>query len=137
MAKVSALTTTVSVDDSGGTARDISSDCRSVDFDFPRAEMDVTGLDKSNMERLLLRGDWTGTLNGIFNPATNMSHDVFKTVATQAGTLQRTVTIGFSTGGTVTGECVLTNYQHSIGEDGSHTWSVPFALANGTAAAWS
>jgi hypothetical protein len=137
MAKVSGLTFLVNVDDSGGTPRDISNDITSFDFDTPRGTQDITGLDKSAVERLLLLADGTCTIKGVVNTAANKSHDVFKTVPTQAGTITRTVVFGLSTGGTLTMEMVFTGYSWSRGEDGSLTWSAPGSLANGTAPAWS
>lgn len=136
MAKVSGLTFTVNVDDSGGVARDISNDITSLDFSTPRGTQDVTGLDKSAVERLLLLADGNVSLKGVVNTAANKSHDVFKTVTSQAGTITRTVAIGLSTGGTLTMEMVFTDYSWSRGEDGSLTWSAPGVLANGTAPAW-
>ena len=136
MAKSSGITASVTVDDSGGTGRDISNDITSFSFNTPRGVQDVTGVDKSAFERLLLLSDAQFTLNGVFNPATNKSHDVLKTVPTQAGTITRTVVIGFSAGGTATAECVITDYNLSRGQDGSLTWSAPCQLANGTALSW-
>jgi hypothetical protein len=136
MPKVSGLTFTVTVDDSGGTGRDISNDITSFDFDTPRGTQDITGVDKSAVERILLLADGTCTLNGVVNTTANKSHDVFKTVPTQAGTITRTVVFGLSTGGTLTMEMVFTGYSWKRGEDGSLTWSAPGMLANGTAPAW-
>jgi hypothetical protein len=86
VAKVSGLTTSVTVDNAAGTGQNISNDITSIDVSTPRGMQDITGLDKSAIERLLLLADGTVTLNGVFNTATNMSHDVFKTVPTQSGT---------------------------------------------------
>jgi len=137
MAKSSALTTTITVDDSGGTGRDISADVTNFSINTSRGEQDITGLDKSAMERILLRSDTTVSLSGVKDMGTNLAHDVFKTVGTQAGTVTRTVVIGFTTGGTATVECVPANYNLSVGDDGAATWSVDLYLANGTALAWS
>lgn len=136
MPKVSGLTFTVTVDDSGGTPRDISNDITSFDFDTPRGVQDITGLDKSAIERVLLLADGTCTIKGVVNTTANKSHDVFKTVPSQAGTITRTVVFGLSTGGTLTMEMVFTGYSWSRGQDGSLVWSAPGALANGTAPAW-
>lgn len=136
MAKSSALTTTITVDDAGGTPRDISSDVTNFSINTSRGEQDITGLDKSAMERLLLRSDSTVSLAGVKDMGTNLAHDVFKTVGTQAGTVTRTVVVGFTTGGTATVECVPSNYNINVGADGAATWSVDLQLANGTALAW-
>ena len=59
MAKESGLGMTVAIDDSGTTARTISNDITSIDWATPREEQDITGLDKSARERLLLLTDFT------------------------------------------------------------------------------
>lgn len=133
MAKVSGLPTGVAVDDAAGVARTISNDILSINVATPRGVQDVTGLDKSAMERLLLLADFTGTMNGVFNTAANMSHDVLKTVTSSGA--QRTITITYP-GATLAAEVVISDYQVTRAQDGSLTWSAPFALANGTAPAW-
>ena len=140
MAKVSGITTSVTCDDASGTGRDISNDITSFNVSTPRGEQDITGLDKSAVERLLLLADGNITMNGVFNSASNKSHDVFKTVPTQSGSgtgSTRTVVIVYPGTITLTLEVILTDYQVSRGQDGSLTWSVPGSLANGTAPTWS
>jgi len=135
MAKESGITLSVTVDDSGGpTARNISNDMGSVDWGTPRNTQDVTGLDKSAMERLLLLADATVTLNGYFNDAANLSHAVFKTIPSTS--VQRTVTIAVS-GQSLGGEHWLTDYALTRTETGELTWTVPGVLANGTVPTWS
>lgn len=134
MAKESGLGMTVSVDDSGGTLRDLSNDITNIDFATPRGVQDVTGLDKSGIERLLLLADGTGTITGVFNDAANKSHDVFKTVSSTS--VDRTVTIAVS-GQTLSMECVLSDYSIARAATGELTYSVPFALADGTVPTWS
>src|SRR3990167_7634520 len=137
MAKESGLGMTLSVDDSGGTLRDISNDVTSVTLSTPSGEQDVTGLDKSAIERLLLLADGKITINGVFNDAANMSHAVFKNYRTLlAGQVGRTVTYLVS-GQTLTMEMVFTYYALNRGADGSLTFSAPGSLANGTVPAWS
>ena len=72
MAKESGLGMTLAIDDSGGSARTISNDITNFDFAIPRAVQDVTGLDKSGMERLLLLADFSIGVTGVFNDASNM-----------------------------------------------------------------
>jgi len=72
--------TTLSVDDATPTLQDIKNDVTNFDFSTPREEQDVTGVDKSAVERLLLLADFSIALNGVFNDAVNLSHAVFKTV---------------------------------------------------------
>ena len=91
MPKESGLGFSAIVDDSSGSARTISNDITNLDFSTPREEQDITGLDKSARERLLLLADFSVTFNGVFNDASNMSHDVFKTVPSSS--VARTVTM--------------------------------------------
>lgn len=134
MAKESGLGwTTLSVDNSAGTAKDIRNDITNLQFATPRAVQDVTGIDKSAMERLQLLADFSITLNGVFNDATDASHNVFKTVPSATGL--RTVSIAVS-GNTLACECIATDYQLSRGNDGALTWSAPLSLADGAAPTW-
>jgi hypothetical protein len=135
VAKITALGCTITVDDSGGTPRDITTDVSDLTFSTPRGVIDVSGLDKTGYERLLGRSDVTGSMSGPFDGGANLAHAVLKTVPTQAGTITRTIAIGFSTG-TATAECVISDYQVSAGNDGALRWTAPFQAANGTALAW-
>jgi hypothetical protein len=126
--------TTFSVDDSAGTARDIRNDCTNVDWSMPRGVQDVTGLDKSAIERLLLLADFSGTANGVFNDAANASHSVLKTVSSTS--VARTISIGVS-GQTLANECLITDYALTRAASGEFTWSAPFSLADGTVPTWS
>ena len=70
MAKESGLgVDNVQVDDSGGTLRAIINDVTNLEFATPRGVQEVTGIDKSAIERLLLLADFSCTLNGVFNDA--------------------------------------------------------------------
>lgn len=134
MAKESGIGwTTCSVDDSSGTPQAIKNDVTNLQFATPRAVQDVTGIDKSAMERLLLLADFSITLNGVFNDAANQSHAVFKTVPSTS--VARTVTLTVS-GQTLANECLFTDYPLSRGDDGSLTWSVPGVLSDGTVPTW-
>jgi hypothetical protein len=135
MAKESGLAwSTLSVDDSSGTPRDIRNDITNFQFATPRAVQDVTGVDKSAMERLLLLADFSITVNGVFNDAANMSHAVFKTVPSTS--VARTVSLGVS-GQTLANECLFTDYPLTRGQDGALTWSAPGVLSDGTVPTWS
>lgn len=133
MAKESGIGLSVNVDDSGGTARDISNDVNSADWATPREVADVTGLDSSGMERLLLLADFSVTLNGTFNDASNLSHAVFSTVS--SSDVQRTVTLAHS-GNTLATECVFTDYRVNRTQNGELRWTAPGVLADGTAPTW-
>lgn len=126
--------TTFSVDDSGASARDIRNDVTALPFTTPRGVQDVTGLDKSAFERLLLLADFTVTPTGVFNDAANLSHAVFKTVPSTS--VLRTVSIGVS-GQTLANECLFTDYNITRASEGSLTWTAPGVLADGTVPTWS
>ncbi|BCM70855.1 hypothetical protein EASAB2608_06189 [Streptomyces sp. EAS-AB2608] len=135
MAKASGLgQTTLSVDDSAGTARAIKNDITNWQLSTPRGVQDVTGVDKSANERLLLLADCSVTLNGVFNAASNQSHDVFKTVPSTS--VARTVTITVN-GVTLAPEILFTDYQLTRSDSGELTWSAPGSLADGTVPTWS
>lgn len=125
MAKVSGLTTSVTV-----ASSNISNDITSINVDTPYGVQDISGLDKAGVERLLLRGDVTGTMNGVFNTATSMSHATFKTPGV------KTVVIVYPGPATLTFTAAFDNYALSMGEDGSLTWSVNFGASNGAVGAW-
>lgn len=135
MAKESGLGwSTCSVDDAAGTPRAIKNDITNLQFATPRAVQDVTGIDKSAMERLLLLADFSVTLNGVFNDATNQAHDVFKTVPSTS--VLRTVSLAVS-GQTLNNECLFTDYPLSRSDSGELTFAVPGVLADGTVPTWS
>lgn len=136
MSKLTALGMTITLDDSAGSGQNITNDVGSFTLNTPRGVIDVSGLDKSGYERLLGRSDVTGDLSGFYDPGSNLAHAVLKTVPTQAGTVTRTLAVGFSTG-TATAEVVVTDYAISVGNDGAITWSAPFQAANGSAVVWS
>ena len=133
MAKESGLGMSLIVDDSAGSARTISNDITSLDWTTPREIQDITGLDKSARETLLTLADFTITINGIFNDASNMSHDVFKTVSSTS--VARTVTITIS-GKTLPNETNFTDYSLSRGTTGELTYTAPGVLAGGTVPTW-
>lgn len=125
--------TTLSVDDSAGAVKAIKNDITNLQFSTPRGVQDVTGIDKSAIERLLLLADFTVTLNGVFNDAADFSHAVFKTVPSTS--VARTTTITVS-GQTLAGELLYTDYALTRGQDGSLTWSAPGVLSDGTVPTW-
>jgi hypothetical protein len=134
VAKESGIGMTVTVDNSAGSGQAITNDVTSISFTTPRGIQDITGLDKSAIERLLLLADGTVTINGVFNDASNLSHDVFKTVPTTS--VSRTVVIVHS-GQTMTMECMFSDYSLNRAQDGSLTWTATGSVSNGTAPTWS
>ena len=133
MAKESGLGMTVAIDDSATTARTISNDITSIDWATPREEQDITGLDKSARERLLLLADFTVSISGVFNDASNMSHAVFSTVPSSS--VARTTTLTIS-GQVLAGELFYTDYALGRSSSGELTWSAPGALAGGAVPTW-
>ena len=133
MAKESGLGMTVAIDDSGGSARTISNDITNFDFATPREEQDITGLDKSARERLLLLADFTVSISGVFDDASNMAHDVFKSVPSSS--VARTTTLTIS-GQVLAGELFYTDYALSRSSSGELTFSAPGALAGGAVPTW-
>lgn len=130
-----APTLTVALDDSGGTVRQIENDVTNLDWGHPRGVQDVTGVNKGSIERLLLLGDFSVTLNGVFNDAAApSSFDCLKTVA--SADVARTLTLVMS-GQTLANEIWVTDYQNTRGQDGSLTWSAPGVLQDGTDPTWS
>ena len=94
---------------------------------------DITGLDKSAVERLLLLADGTVTLTGVFNDGSNMSHDVFKTVPSSS--VARTVTITVS-GQALAMEMFFSDYALTRAASGELTWTATGALAGGAVPTW-
>lgn len=134
MAKESGLGwTTCSLDNSAGTAQAIINDVTNLQFATPRGVQDVTGVDKSAYERLLLLADFSCTLNGVFNDAANKSHDVLKTVPSTS--VNRTLTLVVS-GDTLPNEVIVTDYALTRAATGELTWSAPMVLADGTVPTW-
>lgn len=123
--------TTLTLDNAAGAAQDIRSDVSSLDFDTPYDSQEVTGLDKSAMERLALLADFSGTLNGTFNDAANKSHAVL------SGDLRvvRTLAIAIS-GQTLSNEVLMGGYALSRSSKGEFTWKSSFSLADGTVPTW-
>lgn len=134
MAKQSGLGwTTGSVNDASGTPQAIKNDITNLDFATPRAVQDVTGIDKSAIERILLLADMSCNLNGVFNPAANMSHDVFKTVPSTSVNRLTTLIIG---GKTLAANLLFTDYQLTRAAAGELTWQAPGVLADGAVPTW-
>lgn len=135
MAKASGIGwTTFSVDDATNTQQAIVDDITDVKIATPRAVQDITGMDKSALQRLLLLADLTLTMNGVFNAAANMSHAVFSTIPSTS--VSRLVTMVVN-GKTLAPTVVLTDYPLTRATGGALTWSVPGSLSSGTAPTWS
>lgn len=132
MAKSSGLGwTNCNIDDASGTPRDLRNDFTNLEFSTPYNVWEITGIDKSAMERLLLLADCTGTLNSIFNPSANRMHAVF------SGDMRVIRTIGNTVNGvTLNIEGLFTDYQLTRAATGEFTGTHPYSLADGTTPTW-
>ena len=135
MAKQSGLGDYLAVDDSGGNIRDISDNVTSYEIANTQNLLDSTTISKSAMERLIGLGDYVMTLTGVFDKASNKSHDVFKT---KSGVRTVTLAIGGDTGGypELEAEMLVSDYNLSRGNDGGLTWTATLNLQNGTVPTW-
>lgn len=121
------------MDDASGTPQAIRNDFTNMQFATPRAVQDVTGVDKSAIERILLLADFSITYNLVFNPASNMSHDVFKTVPSTAVNRTNTLTVAAKT---LACEVLFTDYPLTRAQGGELTAAVPGVLADGAVPTW-
>ena len=133
MAKESGIAMSIAVDDSGGSARTISNDITDFSLNTPRNVQVITGLDKSAEERLQLLADFSCTINGVFDDASNMAHAVFSTVPSSS--VARTVTITVS-GQSLPNETFFNDYALTRAASGELTWSAPGTLSGGTVPTW-
>jgi hypothetical protein len=134
MAKSTGLgLTAFSVDNSAGAVKDIRNDIGNFGIATPRAVQDVTGLDSSANERLLLLADYSLDIAGFFNPAANQLHDVFKT--TSSTSVLRTVTITMAAV-TLAAEMYPTDYGVTRADGGAVTTKIPMVLGNGSVPTW-
>lgn len=134
MAVESGIGATLTIDDSGGTGRDLSAYVTQVSFNTPRGVQDISSINASGMKRLLLRSDVSISVTCVFEDTANLSFDVFKT----SGTYDSSRTVVFALSGqTFTAECILTDTAFSVGADGSLTITGTFQLSNGTDGTWS
>lgn len=126
--------TTLSVDNSSGTANDIRADVTNFQFATPRGVQDVTGVNKSAYERLLLLADFSITLNGAgFDVQSGQAHDTLKTVPSTSALRTTTITIQ---GVTLACETLYTDYSITRGADGGITWTAPGVLGDGNVPTW-
>lgn len=134
MAKTSGIGwTKLEVDDAGGTAHELKDDVLSLDLSTPRANFDVTGLDKAAIERILGLADATVSLTMAFNPAEDKQHAVFRTAS--SGSTSRTVSLEHSSQ-TLVLETLITKYDLKRGKDGGLEPSSELVLSDGTAPTW-
>ena len=126
---------TASIDDGSGAAQVITDDITNLTIGVPRGIQEVTGIGSSGIERLLLLADLSVGLNGVFNPAADKSHAVFKTVPSQAAAQLRAISIAISSQ-TLTAETLTGDYALTRAADGAFTWAVTMVNADGNIPVW-
>ena len=126
--------TTFTVQDSSAVAQDIRTDISTLKISTPRAVQDITGIDKSAHERLLLLADSSISMNGYWDPGSNLAHEVFSTVPSTSVIRAISSVISSKTFG---GNFLLTDYQLNRATGGAFTWTVPASLADGAVPTWS
>jgi hypothetical protein len=135
MAKANALGwTTLSVDDATNAQQAIKNDFTDLSFTTPRAVQDVTGIDKSAHERLLLLADFTISMKGVFDGAANMAHAVFSTIPSTSVARLITMVVNSKT---LAPTCLLTDYPLTRAPGGEFTFDVPGVLSSGVVPTWS
>lgn len=131
MAKFSGLGMSLTVEDSGGSPVNIAADVGSLVCNTVRGEQDVTGIDKSAMERLDLLEDSDVQFSGNgFPPATTRA--VFEELDNE-----REVVIGYPDSATFTLTVRLFSYNINRGQDGGLSWQATGKLSNGSKGVWS
>lgn len=135
MAKATGLGwTTLSVADASAASQDLRTDITDLDFATPRGVQDVTGIDKSAHERLLLLADYSINLKGVWDSAANKAHAVFATIPSTAVVRAITCVVNAAT---LSPNVYLTDYTITRAAAGELTWAVPGALADGAVPTWS
>jgi hypothetical protein len=124
------------VEDATPTAQTITNDVTDFTISTPRAEQDITGVDKSAHERLLLLADGSVSLKGTFNAAANMSHAVFSSVPSTSVARTTKITPTSATTPYLSMSVLYSNYEVARAAGGELTWTAPGNLADGTAPAW-
>lgn len=137
MAKENGLGMTISVDDSAGTARAIGNDALNISINMPSGIQDITGVNSTGMERLLLLADLSIVINGVFNDlASTGIFTVLKDYRTLAASqVGRTVTIVHS-GQTLAEEILFSSFDLNRQADGSLLVSAPGSMSDGTLGGW-
>lgn len=137
ISKTSGLGEVITVTDASSSAQTITNDITNWTLSTPRAVQDVTGVDKSANERILLLADISVTYNGVLNPAANMSHAVFSTVPSTSVARANTLQVTSAGSPILDFTCIFTDYQLTRAATGELTWQVPGSGSNGTVPTWS
>lgn len=130
MVKYSGLSLTFTIDNSAGSGQTITNDVGSFTVNTTKGEQDVTGLDKTAMERLFLLEDCEVTFGGNGFPSST-TVGVFSDMDTA-----RTLVIGYPNSNTLTLEVIITGFTVTRNQDGGMTWQGTARLSDGTKPAW-
>lgn len=128
--------TTLTLDDAGGTQRDIEPSVFNFQFATPRAVQDITSIANNGMARLALLADSSVSFTGGFDDGSNLAHSVFsgdKTIA-------REFTFAHSGQTLFVSPLILfliTDYSFNRGQDGSLVFTAPMVQSNGAVPTWS
>jgi len=123
------------VADASSSLQDLRNDFTNYTVSTPRAEQDVTGLNESAHERILLLADAAVEVDMVFNPASNKSHAVFSTVpSTSVARAVNTTVNGASLNFT---GILFTDYNVTRSATGELLAKAPGVLADGAVPTWS
>jgi hypothetical protein len=123
VAKVSGIPTSFTIDDAAGSPVTFSNEVGTVSINLSRAQQDVSGLDVDGTERIQLRGDYTVSFTGFWNPEV-----VIPVFGDLAGA--RDLIIAYP-GATLTGVVVISSFTPAVAQDGSLGWTAEGAQSAG------
>jgi hypothetical protein len=126
VAKVSGLPTSFTIDDAAGSPATFSNQVATVNVNLSRAQQDVSGLDVEGTERIQLRGDFTVSFTGFWDP-----ENVIPVFGDLAGA--RDLIVAYP-GASLTCVVVISSFTPSVAQDGSAAWTAEAAQADGTLA---
>jgi hypothetical protein len=136
MAKQHGLGAVITVDDAGGSPQVVSNSNSQFEFATPRAANDITGVDKSAIERQLLLADFSCTLQGPFDTTSNKAHDVFSSVSSTSVNRTTKIQPTASSVPYLSVEALFTDYQITRADSGALNWQSPGVLSDGTVPTW-
>lgn len=123
MPKVSGIPSSFTIDDAAGTPVTFSNEVGTVSANLSRAQQDVSGLDSDGTERITLRGDYTLSFTGFWDPEVVIP--VFGDL-----TGARDVILAYP-GASLTGVVVLSSFAPAMAQDGSLGWTAEAAQSDG------
>lgn len=127
MAKTSGIPTAFTIDNAAGTPVTFSNEVGTCSINLSRAQQDVSGADVEGTERIQLRGDYTVSFTGFWDPAV-----VIPVFGDLAGA--RDITILYP-GAQLEGVVVISSFSPALAQDGSLGWTAEAAQADGVLAA--